>query len=1157
MSDNSFETLVQQGDAFATQGQWDSAVEEYRKALEVNPQSSDVRRNLTQMFLKKGDFEQAIREYFLWAQSCQARGETDEAIRLYQELLNPEGLIEKKAFVLDKRAAGASMAQLKELLAVARGDIFFNLGILFLDKGSLDDSIGCFKACLQIAPGNSKVRSLLGQAYMRKNMDKEAQGEFQEVVRLAPEEAAFAYEMLGELFLRGGKSPQSTLTWFKRAGEMYLKKEQAVEAIRVYEKIHSIDGKNKDVLSLLGDLYVTANDMEKASNVFKALAELYTEDGLLDKVIVLYEKLLDGDPENAEIRESLIEIYRRILDADPSNLSARYKLIGALLRKGSTSEVIPEYLSLAEALLERNILDEGLSVCQKLIELDGDNVSAHEIMAEIHFKLNDHESSLHEFMTVLRLLRESGEEKRIQEIHQHLQEIFPERAEVHFQLAQAHKENENWEEAAEELEKVLREDPGHIAALNDLTELYTRLERPADALSIDRRIVEIEPSNLEVRERILEYCLESEDYRAALAEIYSMADILLEEGEWEVVESLYRLIMEYLPEEMEVRSRLCSLFASREDMKMVQEESVFLLNYHLNRDNLPEAAQVCRRLITMLPQDLNARYMLGKIYARQGLAAESVAERIALTDILIDRKLSVQATSVLQEVMEVEPDNVPHRQRLIQLLVDGENLEEAVRHEKILCRQYLRDGQLEEAGQLYRQVISMLPEKLELREEMASIYIEENVLDEGLSILEELLQAQILRGDTPRVVNLYETMADICLGHGREDAAWSYKEKIADVHQKEGRFQDALREYLAITENLLSRSSFAAAGAILDKVIELFLQLGRAEEAAGRLESRAGEMLREGRRHEAFLIYEKTVELCERDNRWQKAVEILGFIAREHDEAGEREKALEAFSRRAEIFSRQGETGPAVEQMFSMIRIQLSAGDPAAAEPVYAGILEKLPGDPDVIFKMSELYYRYRFYDKALPLYLGLLDRNPGGTEVLSRLAVLAASSGDFAKAAEYALKVLPTGGCIATIMSEQLSVSGLQANDPRSRLSAGLLYRNMGFREEAIREFMQAGESQEHRLAAMNQIGLCMKEDGLRELAAQQFQRALELPGYSDEELQDIRYDLGDLYQEMGRKREALSIFQECYAVDIKYRDVAHRIEELGRELLETGETE
>ncbi|MFH0802641.1 MAG: tetratricopeptide repeat protein [bacterium] len=1156
MSENTFEQLVQQGDAFATQGQWDSAVEEYRKALEVNPQSSDVRRNLTQMFLKKGDFEQAIREYFLWAQTCQAAGDTDEAIRIYQELLNPESMIEKKAFMLDKRAAGVSMAQLKELLAVASGDIFFNLGILFLEKDAIEDSIGCFKRCLQIAPGNARVRSFLGQAYMKKGLDKEAQGEFQEVVRLAPEEAAFAYEMLGELFLRGGKSPQSTLTWFKRAGELYLKKEQTIEAVRVYEKIASIDKKNKDILSLLGDLYATGNEMGKATATFKALAEVHAEDGLLDKVIVLYEKLLGWDPENAEIRESLIEIYRRILEADPSNLSARYKLIGALLRKGSTAEVIPEYLSLAQTLLERNILDEGLSVCQKLIELDTDNVSAHEILAEIHFKLNDHENSLYEFMTVLRLLKENGDEKRIQEIHLHLQEIFPERAEVHFQLARAHIENENWEEAAEELRKVLKEDPGHLAALNHLTELYSLLERPVDALAVDRRIVELEPSNLEVRKRILDYCLEAEDYRGALAEIYSMADILLPEQEWDEIEGLYRLIMEYLPEEMEVRSRLCRLYAARGELNLAQEESVFLLNYHLKRENLPEAAQVCRSLIELDGRDLNARYKLGKIYARQGLVAESVAERSAIADILLEKKLSDQATTILQEILEVEPANVLYRLRLIELLVEGKNLEEAVRHEKILLRHFLRAGNLEEARKVYLNIVSMLPERLELREEIAFLYVEEGALDEGLAILDELLQAYLLQRDTPKIVRQYETMAGICLNNGREEAAWSFREKIADLYQKEGRSQEALQEYLALAEALMSRASFTAADAIFEKVIELFLRDGRAQEAAIRLESMANAFLQDNHHQEAFLIYEKTVELYERDHMWQRAVEILGFMAQQREEAGEREKALEAFSRRSEILLREGEMHSAVEQLFSVIRIHLSTGDSASAESVYEKIREILPDGTDVVFKMSEIYYHFSFFEKALPLYRNILALEPGHSEVLSKLAILSARSGDFQAATESALKVL-TRGCISNIFEEYLRISELKAEDPATHLSLGRLYRQMGFAEEAIREFKQISGDQERQLAALNQIGLCLKDDGFPDLAVQQFQKSLELPGYSDEELQDLRYDLGNLYEEMGKKREALGTFQECYAVDIKYRDVSQRIEALGRELEKSGETE
>ena len=48
------------------------------------------------------------------------------------------------------------------------------------------------------------------------------------------------------------------------------------------------------------------------------------------------------------------------------------------------------------------------------------------------------------------------------------------------------------------------------------------------------------------------------------------------------------------------------------------------------------------------------------------------------------------------------------------------------------------------------------------------------------------------------------------------------------------------------------------------------------------------------------------------------------------------------------------------------------------------------------------------------------------------------------------------------------------------------------------------------------------------------------------DEELLDLRYNLASVLEAEGRYDDAISAYQECYAVDIKFRDVSERLEKL-----------
>lgn len=84
-------------------------------------------------------------------------------------------------------------------------------------------------------------------------MDEKAKGEFQEVIRLAPDNAALAYEKLAEIYFRQGKAIKNIVVLLKNAADMYQKKNQQAEALRVYQDILQYEPDNKDVLNRLGE----------------------------------------------------------------------------------------------------------------------------------------------------------------------------------------------------------------------------------------------------------------------------------------------------------------------------------------------------------------------------------------------------------------------------------------------------------------------------------------------------------------------------------------------------------------------------------------------------------------------------------------------------------------------------------------------------------------------------------------------------------------------------------------------------------------------------------------------------------------------------------------------------------------------------------------
>ena len=62
-------------------------------------------------------------------------------------------------------------------------------------------------------------------------------------------------------------------------------------------------------------------------------------------------------------------------------------------------------------------------------------------------------------------------------------------------------------------------------------------------------------------------------------------------------------------------------------------------------------------------------------------------------------------------------------------------------------------------------------------------------------------------------------------------------------------------------------------------------------------------------------------------------------------------------------------------------------------------------------------------------------------------------------------------------------------------------------------------------------------------------FKKGLEAPGHAEDEYKALRYELGSAYQQMGEINRALEIFTEVYGVDVSYRNIADKLQELQAE--------
>ena len=129
---------------------------------------------------------------------------------------------------------------------------------------------------------------------------------------------------------------------------------------------------------------------------------------------------------------------------------------------------------------------------------------------------------------------------------------------------------------------------------------------------------------------------------------------------------------------------------------------------------------------------------------------------------------------------------------------------------------------------------------------------------------------------------------------------------------------------------------------------------------------------------------------------------------------------------------------------------------------------------------------------------------------------------------------------------------AGAANEDYETHYNMGIAYKEMDLLDDAIREFQtavtvtRAEDGTPRFLQCCNLLGHCFVKKGLPKAAVSWFKKGLEAPGHSEDEYQALRYELGTAFEQMGDIRQAIDVFTEVYSVDVSYRGVGEKLQDL-----------
>jgi tetratricopeptide (TPR) repeat protein len=187
--------------------------------------------------------------------------------------------------------------------------VFVPLAEAYRKSGLLDKAIETCLKGLQLHPSYMSARMVLGRAYLEKEQFVEAIEEFQKVAQ-ADVNNIMAHSLLGQI---------------------YVKQLRFAEAVKAYQKVLTLNPDDANAQQMLNKALKSAKDSpgpaptaesvtEKDKNAKLTKAEEYSRQGDLENAIRIYQLILEGDPNNAVVKQRLkdLEIKQNLRKEKPA-----------------------------------------------------------------------------------------------------------------------------------------------------------------------------------------------------------------------------------------------------------------------------------------------------------------------------------------------------------------------------------------------------------------------------------------------------------------------------------------------------------------------------------------------------------------------------------------------------------------------------------------------------------------------------------------------------------------------------------------------------------------------------------------------------------------------------------------------------------------------
>ncbi len=708
-----------------------------------------------------------------------------------------------------------------------------------------------------------------------------------------------------------------------------------------------------------------------------------------------------------------------------------------------------------------------------------------------------------------------------------------------------------------------KKDRAHIEAH---AEKYVKRGKLKEAIEEYNKLLTGDEQDIPVRNILCDLCLKLSKKDAAIGELQKIAELYEKGGLYSKSIAIVKRMIRIDPEDLELIKKLAHLYAEQGVTSEAKTEYLKLAGALQKRNKNSEAIQIYEKLLQITPNDVDLRKTMAELYQREGHLKNAVGELNTAAEIEVQNNNLKQAYKILVKARELIKDDSRTLTNLLEIFKRENRNKEAlslvsdilkkdknnVKALYLLGNQYYTDKNYKEASKVYLQIISIRSSEFDARIKLGRIYIQSKQLDHAYEIFNPVVDHLVRKQKIGKAIGLLGLIVATKTIH------LLTLEKLAYLY----RFIDQRENFEVVCQVLLDEYASSKLNekklAVLRELKSIFPENETYAAEHKKLQKELGI----GSEEPEPVSEEKSIQ----DDESARIIASTFSKADLYMEQG----LVRNAKRILENLRMRFPDDPAIEKKLSVVKKAISNTE---VKEITSRVETAVKKETQVLEKpsLSSQNSKTKQGETKFPAIApsgfpdDMFEEKVTSADVFAETDIIPlVPTGVFEKYFDLTHKVSDELEAIQAILNYQIRGDTTIVEKPLTEIVAdfrraldetvskenyeshynlGIAFVEQGLFDEAIEECRLASHGERFKIDSYSILSLCYRNKKDFKEALRWLNKAVELAKDGSYQLYALKYELSSLYEEMGENKKALEILKEVEKWDSSYRETEKRI--------------